>query len=458
MEFYFYNTANRGKDIFKPLGEGRVLMYHCGPTVYDYVHIGNLRAYTFADTLRRAFEYAGYSVTQVMNITDFGHLVSDADEGEDKMSAGLRREGKPATMENMLGLGGKYFEIFKKDMALMHIKNPSVFPRASEHVAEQIELIKRLEKKGFVYRALGGVYFDTAAFPEYGKLSRRERSGNTAGARIAVNPEKRNPEDFVVWRSDEKVGWDSPWGKGFPGWHIECSAMSMKYLGETFDIHTGGEDLKFPHHENEIAQSECATGKPFVRYWMHNAFVLVDGAKMAKSTGNVFTLRNIEERGFSPLALRYLYLSAHYRSPLNFTWESLVAAQNALDKISTWFRKLGAETGNPVKTYLSHFEDTLGDDLNTPQALAVLWDMMKDGDVPAPDKRATALAMDTAFGFGIETLSRLEIPEDITHMAAEREEARKQKQWEKADRLRSEIEARGYFVNDTSEGPMLRKL
>ncbi|HYC83523.1 MAG TPA: cysteine--tRNA ligase, partial [Candidatus Paceibacterota bacterium] len=325
------NTLTRRKEEFEPIAPGRVGIYSCGPTVYHYVHIGNLRSFLLSDLARRIFEYDGYEVRQVINITDVGHLAGDSDEGEDKIEREAKKTGRTAEE-----IAAFYTEAFFADLKALNIKTEStVFPKASEHIAEQLEIIKVLEAKGHTYRTSDGIYFDTSRFDAYGELARLDTEGLKAGARIEVNPEKRNPADFALWKFSPAGGkrqqeWESPWGIGFPGWHIECSAMSMKYLGKHFDIHTGGIDLAFPHHSNERAQSECATGQTFANVWLHGEFVNIASEKMSKSLGNVYRLADLEEKGFSPLAYRYWLLTAHYRSLVNFTWEALAGAQTAL--------------------------------------------------------------------------------------------------------------------------------
>jgi cysteinyl-tRNA synthetase len=341
-----YNTLTRKKEVFRPLKNRQVGIYTCGPTVYLYQHIGNLRSYVFPDILKRALEIEGYKVKQVINVTDVGHLTSDADEGEDKIEMAARREKKSAKQ-----IAEYYFKIFRSDLRKLNISEPNIWSKATEHIKEQIELIKKLEKKGYTYKTSDGIYFDTSKLKDYGKLARLDIKGLKAGKRISVR-EKRNKTDFALWKFSEKPGtrqqeWKSPWGIGFPGWHIECSAMSMKYLGTLFDIHTGGEDHISIHHPNEIAQSEAATGKPFVKYWLHGAFLIFRGEKVSKSTGGLYTLSELEEKGYSPLDLRYFFLSAHYRKPLNFTFKNLDYAKNSLQRLREIISKLkSSHTGS----------------------------------------------------------------------------------------------------------------
>jgi len=441
-------------------------MYNCGPTVYDYAHIGNLRAYIFADTLRRTLQYEGYAVKQVMNLTDIGHLQSDGDEGEDKMVLALRRAGKEETLENLQEIGTHFVTSFKEDMGKLHIEVPEVLARASEHIAEQIALIQKLESGGYAYTTTSGVYFDTQKLSTYGKRMHHDIAGDEAGARVSIESEKRNPKDFALWKRGETIGWESPWGKGFPGWHTECAAMAMHYLGESFDIHTGGEDLKFPHHENEIAQGEASTRKTFAHFFLHNAFVTVEGEKMAKSKQNFFTLRDIETKGYAPLALRYLYLTTHYRSPLNFTWESLKGAGVALERLAQAMTRSteGADTdiGKISLLYHTDFSEALEDDLNTPQALAVAWNMLKDDSLSPADKRATLLAMDHVLGLDLAnaksvSISLDELPTEVQKLVEEREAARKAKDFAAADALREKIREAGFEIEDGDVGPHFTK-
>jgi cysteinyl-tRNA synthetase len=394
----FHNTLSNKLEEFVPIKPGFAGMYHCGPTVYDRVHIGNLRSFILADLVRRTLEFSGFETRQVMNITDIGHLSSDADEGEDKMTRALKREGKEITLENMKKIGDFYTEKFEEDIAKLNILHPHVLPKASEHIEEQIELVKKLEDKGFTYQTSDGIYFDTSKDFDYGELGGLSRKGTQA--RVAENPEKRNTEDFALWKFNDELGFGSPWGQGFPGWHLECSAMSTKYLGEHFDIHTGGIDLASIHHNNEIAQSESACGCTFVNYWLHNEFVNISGEKMAKSDGNFITLPTLEERGYSPLAYRYFLLLSHYRSKANFSWEGLDAAGNAYEKLKKIASEL-PEGGREDEAYKAEFRERMENDLNTSQALAVVWTMLKDKEVKPEDKLATLREFDKVLGLGI---------------------------------------------------------
>lgn len=463
-----YNTLSKEKEKFKPIGGKQVKMYTCGPTVYDYAHIGNLRAYVFADTLRRTLEYAGFSVKQVVNITDVGHLAQDSDDGEDKMTAALKREGKEMTLENMRALGEEYARFFIEDMKALNVEMPLSFPRASDHISEQIAFISSLFEKGYAYKTSDGMYFDTAKFPSYGALGHAAATPPASGqARVAANPEKHDQRDFALWKFNKNLGWEAPWGKGFPGWHIECTAMATKYLGKSFDLHTGGIDHIAIHHNNEIAQAEAVSGKQYVKYWMHGEFITIEGKRIGKSEGNAIRLYQLRERDVSPLAYRYLLLSVHYRSVLNFTWEAVTAAQTALQRARRAFADmpLGGRISRP---YQAKFEAAINDDLNTAAAIAVMWELIRDEAVPPADKRKTLLDFDRvlALGFGSESegdTSKLavtpvsELPIEISALVEEREKARESKDWARADELRAELQAKGYMVEDAPEGPVVRK-
>ena len=460
-----YNSLTRQIEEFAPLKPPKVGMYTCGPTVYDYVHIGNFRTYTTADFLVRLLKQDGYEVRYVINLTDVGHLtgdnLGDADLGADRMEESARRAGKSA-----YEIAEFYTRQFMIDAAKLNLVQPDVWCKATDHIAEQIELVQKLETKGFTYRTSDGIYFDTAKFPRYGELSSLDEID--FGARVEMNPGKKNPRDFALWKFSPKnekrqMEWDSPWGVGFPGWHIECSAMSMKYLGESFDIHTGGEDLRSTHHPNEIAQSEAASGKPFVRYWVHGAFVLVDGGRMSKSLKNNYTLSDLEKKGFSPMALRYLYLTAHYRSPLNFTWSSLTGAQTVYDKLVGFIRAarspqlvtrstISKEKLKKLDQYRSRFWEAVNNDLNFPQALAVVWEMVKS-NISDRDKLDLLLDFDQVLGLDLANVGAIEVPEAVKQLAAEREQIRKAGKFVEADDMRMQIEKMGYTVKDTAHGP-----
>jgi cysteinyl-tRNA synthetase len=463
MEIYLHNTLTGKKEAFKPLkktlfGTPKVGMYHCGPTVYNFAHIGNLRAYVFADTLKRLMLETGHKVTQVINITDVGHLTSDADTGEDKMEKAKKRESKSAW-----DIAKFYTEAYFKDLEELNINTSGTkFPRATDFIKEQIAIVKVLEKKGFTYRTQDGIYFDTAKFPSYGRLGNIDLKGIREGERIGINDEKRNPTDFALWKfspATEKrdMEWESPWGKGFPGWHIECSAMSEAYLGKTFDIHTGGIDHIPVHHNNEIAQSEGANGSEFVKYWMHSAFVNIEGGKMAKSADNFLTLGLLKSKGYSPMDYRYLLLGARYSSPLNFTWASLDAAKNAYRKLNSHVCELPSD-GKANQEYWNKALSFICDDLDTPKALALLWEILKDDKISPADKKATILKIDSLLGLAKEEpRTKAEIPAEVLSLAEERKTARANKDWKMSDELRDKIASLGYEAKDTPEGQKLIK-
>lgn len=460
---YLHNTLTGGKEAFKPLKEGVVTMYNCGPTVYDYQHIGNFRSFIFVDTLRRMFEFNGYTVKQIINITDIGHLSGDnegnADEGEDRMTKALKREGKPMTLEAMKELATFYADRFKEDLLTLNIERPMGFPFASEHIHEDIEMIQKLIDKGFTYKTSDGLYFDTSKMSDYGKLGGISSSDDHS--RIGQNAEKKSQRDFALWKFNATLGYPASWGNGFPGWHIECSAMAMKYLGETIDIHTGGIEHISVHHNNEIAQSENYSGKPFAHYWLHVSHLQVDGGKMAKSLGNAYTIKNLEEHGYSPLDLRYLVLGAHYKSSINFTFEALTNARNSRLKLLRDLSDL-PEGGSLDEEFKGKFEHYVNDDLNTPRALALVFEVLKSEISPA-DKRATIINFDRVLGLNLEreidTLKNTsaDIPIKVSNLVAERELARKNKQYDRSDMLRNEILSMGYVVEDSEQGPRVTK-
>jgi cysteinyl-tRNA synthetase len=461
MALKFYNTLTKKKEEFSPIDKNGVRMYSCGPTVYNFAHIGNLRTYVFADILCRTLRYSGFKLKQVMNITDIGHLSSDADSGEDKMTKGLLREGKALTLENMRALAEFYAEKFKEDLKKLNIIEPTGFYFASDYIKEDIELIQKLEEKGYTYKTSDGIYFDISKMPDYGALWSGKRNWSKEGARITENSEKKNPEDFALWKLNDTIGFASPFGQGFPGWHLECSAMGIKFLGEQFDIHTGGIDLVPIHHTNEIAQSECATGKkPFVKFWMHSEFVDIGGTKMAKSDDNFFKLDSIIQKGINPFSYRFWLLMASYRTKVNFNWEALEGAEIALKRLYGLYLGLNNEksVGHVHKEYQRKFKEYLEDDLDTPRALSLLWDVFKDENISDEDKRATILDFDKVLGLGFEGLKTEEIPEEIKKLADERKQARKNKDFKKSDELRIKINALGYETKDTAEGSKLYKI
>lgn len=464
MPLKLYNTLARKKEVFKPIEDNLVRMYSCGPTVYWYQHIGNLRTYIFSDILKRVLLYNKYNVKQVMNVTDVGHLTSDGDEGEDKMEKAAKKEGRSAKE-----IAEFYFGVFKEDFKKLNIIEPDIWCKATEHIKEQIELIKRLEKKGFTYKTSDGIYFDSSRLKDYGKLAKLKVEGLEAGKRIELK-EKRNPTDFALWKFSPEPSsgarrqqeWDSPWSVGFPGWHIECSAMSMKYLGESFDIHTGGMDHIPVHHTNEIAQSEAATGKKFVNYWLHGAFLLFNNEKVSKSKGGLYTVSELEEKGFDALDYRYFCLTKQYRKPLNFSLELLAAAKNShnrLKNISSDLKKSDDKKNKKsIEAAKKQFLEYINNDLNIPNALAFLWEILRDDRLNDAEKYELALEFDRVFGLKLGEEEKIEIPKSIKELVKEREKARKEKNWKKADELRKKINKAGYSINDTDEGPELKKI
>jgi cysteinyl-tRNA synthetase len=447
-----YNTLTRKKEGFKPVKKGKVGIYSCGPTVYLYQHIGNLRTYVFSDVLKRVLRYDKYQVKHVMNVTDVGHLTSDADTGEDKIERAAKKQGKSAG-----DISNFYLNAFKKDLKKLNIIEPDVWPKATENIKEQVELIKKLEKKGYTYKTSDGIYFDTSKFPAYGKLAKLNLKNLKAGKRVGVG-EKKNNTDFALWKFSEKQGvrqqeWKSPWGIGFPGWHLECSAMSMKYLGESFDIHTGGADHIQIHHTNEIAQSEAATGKKFVKYWMHAAWLLFKGEKVSKSKGGLYTISELEKKDFDPLVFRYLCLTTHYRKPLEFSIKKLEFAKNSYSRLKNRISEIKDKGIN--KKYLEEFEEAIDDDLDMPGALQILWRLVRDGKTKG--KLGSIKKMDEVLGLDLLKKERMKIPEKIKTLVRERDKARKGKEWKKADELRRNINKLGYVIEDTDRGSLVRK-
>lgn len=475
LPLILFNTLSKKKEVFEPREKRVVKIYSCGPTVYDYQHIGNLRGAVLSDTLRRVLTFNNFTVRQVINITDVGHLTSDADAGEDKMSKGLKEAGKDLTLKNMLSLGKKYGKAFFDDLANLNIKTDAIiFPYASDYINEQIALIKTLEEKGYTYQISDGIYFETSNFPSYGKLGSIDLKHQKSKARVKENKEKHQPSDFALWKLNKKIGWDSPWGKGFPGWHAECTAMIFAELGKQIDIHTGGIDLIPIHHNNEIAQAESVTGKQYVKYWLHNAFITIEGQKISKSIGNTIYLRHIIDREFSPIAYRYWLLTAHYRTPVNFTWDALSGAQTALTRLHRFFiEELGEINGVVNASYEKRFHKAVNNDLDTPKAIAILWELVHDNTLSKREKRATLLSYDKVLGLGLhegskrlkemlrdekKRLSVTEAPKTVQKLVREREDARGKHKWEQADELRKTIEAQGYLVEDTKEGPEIKEV
>ncbi len=456
---HIWNTLHRKLEVFTPIQPGKVGYYACGPTVYNPLTLGNWRKYIIDDTTHRVLAFLGYAVTHVTNITDVGHLVGDASEGEDKMEREAFRTGKTAWE-----IARFYEASFVEGMKRFNILMPTIMPRATEHIPEQIAIVQELEQRGFTYTTSDGVYFDTSRFAAYGALSGQKLDEKEAGARVEVNEEKRNASDFALWKFspvDQKrqMEWPSPWGVGFPGWHIECSAMSAKYLGQPFDLHSGGVDHIPVHHENEIAQSEAAYGKPLAHYWIHNEFLLVDGGRMGKSLGNAYILEDLEKQGFDPMDFRYFCLGAHYRSKLNFTWEGLDGARHALHKLKRRFLELEDGGATSDSRVMDEFRAALEDDFSMPRALALVWDVLGHELISSAAKRATLLAMDQVLGLGMAEWTEVvsEVPEDIRALQRCREEARARKDWAESDRVRDELKVLGWIVEDGVNGSVIRR-
>jgi len=460
-EIYLTNTLTRKKEKFIPIKENFVGIYSCGPTVYWNQHIGHMFAYVHWDILVRFLKYLGYNTKWVMNITDVGHLVSDEDEGEDKMEKGAEREKL-----SVWDIAQKYIDQFKDSLNLLNINSPDVLCRATNHINEQIELIKKIEKNGFTYRTKTGLVFDTSKFPDYAQFANLNLDELKSGSRVQIDKEKKKPWDFLLWVTNQPnhiMQWDSPWGKGFPGWHIECTAMSSKYLGEKFDIHTGGKEHIPVHHTNEIAQAFGAFGEKTANYWLHNEWLLIDGKKMSKSTGNFLTVQDLIKKGFDPLALRYLILNSHYKTGLNFTIDSLASSGAALLKL----RELTSSFKNSVRTNLSteknikidnfreEFILALSDDLNIPQALAVTWNMVKS-NIPSEDKYDLLVSFDEVLGLKLTQENEFKITDEIKVLSYKREELRRLGKFSEADEVRKQIERKGYNLEDTKEGVLIR--
>lgn len=468
-----YNTLTRQIDEITPITAPTIGMYACGPTVYDFAHIGHMRKYLMDDVLVRTLKHSGLSVTHVMNITDVGHLVSDGDSGEDKMEKGAKKYGK-----TVWEVAKEFEDFFWKSIDAMHIARPSISCKATDHIAEQIELIKRLEANGHTYVIDDGVYFDTTTFPSYGDLAHLDLEHLKAGARVEMVAGKKNPTDFALWKfspKDQKraMEWESPWGTGFPGWHIECSAMAMKYLGEQFEIHTGGIDHIPVHHTNEIAQAEGATGKsPFVKYWVHHNFVRVDGEKMSKSLGNFYTVDDVINKGYSLMALKLLFLSGQYRSEQNFTWDSLDATQKAYDKLVGILAQARVENERTtlsdeklakLNEYRERFFAQIENDLHTPEAISVLWEVAKS-NVPGKDKYDLLIEFDAILGLDLATATAAvhldastTIPSGVQMLIDQRQAARDAKNFAESDMLRDEIAKLGWIVEDSASGQSVKK-
>ncbi len=466
MKVCLFNTMSRKIEEFKPISRDVVGMYGCGPTVYNYAHIGNLRTYIFEDILKRMLTHAGYKVRHVMNITDVGHLTGDGDDGEDKLEKSARESGK-----SVWDIAKFYTDAFFRDYDSLNIIRPDVICPATQHIPQMIALIKRLEEGGHTYVAGGNVYFSIDTFPDYGKLARLKLDELQSGARIDVDSNKRNPKDFVLWFTKSKFGeqammWDSPWGRGYPGWHIECSAMSMHYLGEQFDIHCGGIDAIPVHHTNEIAQSEAATGKKWVNYWMHGEFLLTEKGKMSKSSGEFLTLQVLRDRGFDPLDYRYFCLGAHYRTQLQFSFEGLTGARNARLNLAERVSSLGefkpVELSPAAKAYTDDFDAFVCDDLSMSRALSVLWGLLKDGSIPDSEKLSAVRYMDEVLGLELDKVKSVAdsgsgLSAELSDLLEKRAKAKAEKDWATADMIRNKIDALGFFVKDTPDGPVVVK-
>jgi len=452
-----YNTKSRSVENFSPLNKDIVTMYACGPTVYDKTHIGHMRKYVGDDILRRTLLLLGYSVLHVMNITDVGHLSGDTDTGEDKLERGAEKEGK-----TVWEVAEYYTKYFHESMHAVNILPPDIESKATDHVPDMVALVEKLISKGFAYETGEAIYFDVSKDSHYGELSRQDINEKRIGVRddVVTDKDKRNPQDFSIWFkrvgrfADHTMYWPSPWGDGFPGWHIECSAMSMKYLGETIDIHTGGIDHIPVHHENEIAQSECATGHEFVKYWVHYEFLLVDGEKMSKSKNNFYTIEDIRARNINPLSTRLLFMTTHYRKPLNFTWESLENADTSLKKLQKFASKQNA-LGNINEKYLDDFKNSIGDDMNTSKAIATLWEVYNDTSTSDTDKWATILELDKVLGLDLANVPKFVISDEAKDLVNKRDQARADKDFKASDELRAALVALGYSVLDTKDGTKL---
>ena len=468
MKLTFYNTLTRKKEEFHSIDENRVRMYSCGPTVYSYAHIGNFRTYIFMDTLRRVLKYNGYELKHVMNITDVGHLESDADEGEDKMEKAARKEKKdPYEIANF------YTEIFLKDMEKLNIDKPEIITKATENISQMIEYVKEIIKNGYAYETSKGIYFDISKLDKYPVLSNRKLDDQIAGARVDVDPEKKNPYDFALWiKAPENhiMKWESPWGLSYPGWHLECSTMGRRFLGEEFDIHTGGVDHIPTHHENEIAQSKGATGKIPAHVWMHCEYLQVDGGKMSKSLGNTYTISQLQEKGISPLAFKLFCFTAHYRNKLNFTFEGAYGAQKALERLYDSYKKnvngVDDVDEDIIKEYEERFLAYINDDMNMPGAMSVVWEIarnakksIKFADLLLKFDKVLGLDMKNAENYLLEFKHEEseELPEEIKALVEERKQARAEKNWAKSDEIRDRIISLGYSIKDTKDGIIVKK-
>lgn len=455
MDIYFYNTLTKSKDKFEPINKEEVRMYSCGPTVYKDASIGNMRTYIMNDLIRRVLKYNGYKIKHTMNITDVGHLVSDADEGEDKMLKSAREMQKTP-----YEIAKYYTKLFMDDLEKLNVETPEVVCKATDHIEDMIKYVQKLLENGYAYETSTAIYFDVSKLDEYGILSGIKLEDQKAGARVDVDTEKRNPYDFALWikaKPNHIMKWESPWGLSYPGWHIECSAMGQKYLGEQFDIHTGGIDLIPTHHENEIAQSKGACGKIPSKYWIHGEYLLINGGKMSKSLNNVYLLKDIIQKGYDPLTYRLFTYSSSYRTKLNFTWEGIDASQKALEKLRAGYQKHleGNEDilDEEISKYEENFHKAINDDLNMPLAMSVVWDVVKN---PKKSKKLAELLdkFDTVLALSLNKKNETQenIPEEVIKLAEERLKARQEKNWAESDRLRDEILALGYSIKDSKEG------
>ena len=461
MDIFFTNTLTRKKEVFRPIDEKEVRIYSCGPTVYKDATIGNMKTSIFQDVLRRVLRYNGYKIKHVMNITDVGHLVSDGDEGEDKMIKSAREEHKsPAEIADY------YTKLFFEDLKNLNIETPEIVCKATDHIPDMLKYVETLMEKGYAYETSTAIYFDISKLDKYPVLSNLNLEEQKAGARVEVDPEKKSPYDFALWikaPENHLMKWDSPWGPSYPGWHIECSAMGQKYLGEQFDIHTGGIDLIPTHHENEIAQSKGYCGKVPARYWLHGEYLLINGGKMSKSLGNVYLLRDIINRGYSPLAYRLFSYSSHYRNKLNFTWEGIEASQKSLERLKQGYQAhLNGKDeveDEKVNEYEERFHKAINDDLNMPLAMGVVWEVIRN-DKKSPKLAKLLLKFDSVLGLKIDEKEEVkqEIPEEILALIKERKKARENKNWEESDRIRDLIKEKGYEIKDTKEGTEVRFL
>ena len=461
MELKLYNTLTKRKEIFKPIHGNEVRIYSCGPTVYKDATIGNMRTNVFMDILRRVLKYNGYTLKHVMNITDVGHLVSDADEGEDKMIKSAKEEGKTP-----LEIAEFYNKRFLKDLKDLNIDMPEIICKATDHIDDMLKFVEELMKKGYAYETSTAIYFDVSKLDEYGVLSGINLEEQKEGARVEVDKEKKNPYDFALWikaPENHLMKWDSPWGLSYPGWHIECSAMSKKYLGEEFDIHTGGIDLIPTHHENEIAQSKGLTGKNPARFWIHGEYLLINGGKMSKSLGNVYLLSDIIKRGYSPLSYRIFCFSASYRNKLNFTWEAIDASNKALIKLKEAYKKHLEGNDDVQEEIINEFEnkfhEAINDDLNMPLAMSIVWEVAKY-NLKSKKLANLLLKFDTVLGIKIDELeeNKKEIPDEVLELVEKRKQARQDKNWELSDKIRDEINKKGYNIKDQKDGVIIEKL